>query len=87
MYVPVRRICEALEIDPSNQYRRLKDDEVTTEEMIQLEVDMAGGKQETNCLEARRLPYWLGGIDASHIKLDFRQTRKSPEKSECKILV
>jgi hypothetical protein len=68
VYVPVRRICEALELDPSSQYRRLKEDEVTADEIIQLEVDTAGGKQEANCLDARRLPYWLGGIEASHIK-------------------
>jgi P22_AR N-terminal domain/ORF6C domain len=68
VYVPVRRICEALEIDPSSQYRRLKDDEVTAEKLLQLEIETEGGKQETNCLEARRLPYWLGGIDASRIK-------------------
>jgi hypothetical protein len=75
VYVPVRRICEALDIDPSSQYRRLKEDEVTVNEVLQLEIDTAGGKQETNCLEARRLPYWLGGIDASHIKDDDKRKK------------
>lgn len=75
VYVPVRRICEALDMDASSQYRRLKDDEVTAEHMIQLEIDTPGGKQETNCLEARRLPYWLGGIDASHIKDEAKRKK------------
>jgi hypothetical protein len=75
VYIPVRRICEALEIDHSSQYRRLKDDEVTAEQLLQLEIDTEGGKQEANCLEARRLPYWLGGIDASRIKDDDKRKK------------
>lgn len=75
VYVPVRRICDALEIDSSSQYRRLKDDEVTTEQILQLEIETEGGKQKANCLEARRLPYWLGGIDASRIKDDSKRKK------------
>ena len=75
VYIPVRRICEALSIDASSQYRRLKEDEVTAEQMLQLKVETDGGVQQANCLEARRLPYWLGGIDASRIK-DEKKRKK-----------
>jgi P22_AR N-terminal domain/ORF6C domain len=75
VYIPVRRICEALGIDPSSQYRRLKEDEVTKEQMLQLEIETEGGKQESNCLEARRLPYWLGGIDSARIKDEVKRKK------------
>jgi hypothetical protein len=75
-YLPVARLCEAVEIDANGQLQRIRRDEALADALVELGLEMPYGettrKRAVYCLNLRRLPYWLGTIDASRVKEDVR---------------
>jgi hypothetical protein len=74
-YLPVRKMCETLGLDPSGQLQRIKRDEVLDEASALLSpkgTEGWGGSRQLSCLQLRRLPYWLGTVDTDRVKPEHR---------------
>ena len=81
LYIPIARVCQVLDIDVNAQVQRIRRDEAISDSVRRLSIEVPYGdkgatrEQEMNCLDLRRLPYWLGGIDANRIKNDDLRER------------
>lgn len=80
LYVPLAHICRAIHIDTDAQVQRIRRDAAIDDSLVKLPVEVPHGegavrRQEMNCLWLKRLPYWLGTIDASRIRDDDVQER------------
>lgn len=79
LYLPLTRLCEALQIDANAQIQRIRRDEAISDALIQLPVQLTYGEEgavqtrQVLCLWLNRLPYWLGTLDANRIKDDTRR--------------
>ena len=79
LYLPLTRLCEALQIDANAQIQRIRRDEAISDALIQLPVQLTYGEEgavqtrQVLCLWLNRLPYWLGTLDANRIKDDARR--------------
>jgi hypothetical protein len=73
-YVSLNKICEALGIDASGQRQRIQRDQAINDSLVLLHIMDKNGDQfrETACLNLKRLPYWLGTIDANRVKEEQR---------------
>lgn len=69
-------VCQALDLFPRGQTRKIIDDEVLSQELLLVAVETAGGVQHMDVLTAWAIPLWLTGI----------QTRKLPERKREAIL-
>lgn len=79
IYVPIRPICEMMEIDWSSQLRRIKRDPVLAKHLAGVVVMTTpdpetggGGPQTTNCLPLDYLNGWLFGINANRVKPEIK---------------
>lgn len=72
VYVPVRPLCDFLEVGWTGQRRRINRDPVLAEEMRQVEIQTSGGPQVTQCLPLEYLNGWLFGINADRVRPDIR---------------
>lgn len=76
-YLPIGKLCEAIEIDANGQIQRIKRDEALTDFLVEIPLEMPYGettrKRPVYCLNITRLPYWLGTIDASRVKDEVRE--------------
>lgn len=74
LYLPLNRLCAALQIDATAQIQRIRRDEAMSDALLQLPLSIPYGEEgavqirQVMCLWLNRLPYWLGTIDASRIK-------------------
>lgn len=74
LYLPLNRVCDALQIDANAQAQRIRRDEAISDALVQLPLQVPYGEEgavQTRlvlCLWLNRLPYWLGTIDANRIK-------------------
>ena len=67
-------MCSILKMDPASQIRRLREDETTTESLVQVQIRTeTRGLQIMGALIAWAIPYWLGGIQLSRIKDDQKR--------------
>ena len=79
LYLPLTRLCEALQIDANAQIQRIRRDEAISDALIQLPLQLTYGEdgavqtRQVLCLWLNRLPYWLGTLDANRIKDDARR--------------
>lgn len=79
LYLPLNRMCDALQIDANAQAQRIRRDEAISDSLVQLPLQVPYGEEgaiqtrQLLCLWLNRLPYWLGTIDANRIK---DQTRR-----------
>jgi hypothetical protein len=79
LYLPLSRICSALQIDANAQAQRIRRDEAISDSLVPLSLQVPYGEEgavqtrQVLCLWLNRLPYWLGTIDANRIK---DQTRR-----------
>lgn len=79
LYLPLTRLCEALQIDANAQIQRIRRDEAISDALIQLPLQLTYGEdgavqtRQLLCLWLNRLPYWLGTLDANRIKDDARR--------------
>lgn len=78
LYLPLRRLCEALGIDYSSQRKRVLRDETIADALVTLPMPTPyqdGVRvQDVSCLWLNRLPYWLGTIDAARISDHLKES-------------
>ncbi len=79
-YVVVKDICEAVGLDFTRQYRKLKSD--PTYESKLLKVQTAGGVQEVFCIPLDKLNGWLFSINPNKTKPEVRE-KLIVYKQEC----
>jgi hypothetical protein len=73
VWVPVRRICEALGVSERGQMERIQRDPVLSEEMRSARVTLADGRTfEMACLPLKYIRAWLFGINANRVKEEIR---------------
>lgn len=74
LYLPLNRVCDALQINANAQAQRIRRDEAISDALTQLPLQVPYGEEgavqtrQVLCLWLNRLPYWLGTIDANRIK-------------------
>jgi hypothetical protein len=73
IYVPLRPICEALGVDWTAQYRRLKRDEILSRLQGVAVMATPGGNQAMIALPLQYLNGWLFGISDSRVKPEIRE--------------
>lgn len=79
LYLPLNRVCDALQIDANAQAQRIRRDEAISDALVQLPLQVPYGEEgavqtrQVLCLWLNRLPYWLGTIDANRIKDQARR--------------
>lgn len=79
LYLPLNRVCDALQIDANAQAQRIRRDEAISDTLVQLPLQVPYGEEgavqtrQVLCLWLNRLPYWLGTIDANRIKDQARR--------------
>ena len=79
LYLPLNRVCDALQIDANAQAQRIRRDEAISDALVQLPLQVPYGEEgavqtrQVLCLWLNRLPYWLGTIDANRIKDEARR--------------
>ena len=75
VYVPLRPICDYLQINWSGQRQRLNRDPVLSEEsrFVCVTHTNLGGNPNMLCLPLEFLNGWLFGIDASRVKSELRE--------------
>jgi hypothetical protein len=79
LYLPLSRICDALQIDANAQAQRIRRDEAISDALAQLPLQVSYGEEGVTqtrqllCLRLNRLPYWLGTLDANRIKEQARR--------------
>ncbi|HPH98296.1 MAG TPA: phage antirepressor N-terminal domain-containing protein [Anaerolineaceae bacterium] len=75
-YIPLRNVCEALGLDSRSQRRRIADDGALFDAIKEFSLDTpyqdTVRKKDVLCLNVRRLPYWLGTIDANRVKEEHK---------------
>lgn len=76
LYLVLRDLTEALDLDYSGQYRRVNRHPAIVERLENLTVDRPYQEtvrsMEVVCMQLRALPYWLGNIDANRVKKEKR---------------
>jgi hypothetical protein len=79
LYLPINKVCDALQIDTNAQLQRIRRDEAISEALVQLSLQIPYGEEGTvqsrqvYCLWLNRLPYWLGTLNANRIKDEKRR--------------
>ena len=67
-YFPIRAFCKALGIAHQPQLQRIRDDSDFADGIEYLDVQTAGGEQETLCLRKREVAWWLGTMEPKTIR-------------------
>lgn len=74
IWVPLRRLCEAIGVAFNTQQRKIQDDPVMGESLISMPVVLADGRTfEMECLALKYVRAWLFGINANRVKADIRE--------------
>ena len=71
VYVPIRRICQNLGIDTTNQVKKLRDFDASTSVMITA-VGLDGKNREMACVDIDHVPLWLARINPSKVIVEVR---------------
>lgn len=76
-YLPLQDICLALGLDANGQRQRIQRDEALSDSLVNIPLETpyqdTTRTREVACLNLRRLPYWLGTIEASRVKEEHRK--------------
>jgi len=76
-YLPLQDICLALGLDANGQRQRIQRDEALSDSLVNIPLETpyqdTTRTREVACLNIRRLPYWLGTIEASRVKEEHRK--------------
>lgn len=81
-FVPLRKICEALGLDPSSQARRIREHALLAEGLRTLSLPAANGLRATLCLRLDLVPLWLATLDARRVN-EAAQARLASFQREC----
>lgn len=65
-------LCQALQLAPGPQARRIREDDVLAEQLIPVRVDTDGGPQAMEMLTAWAIPTWLTGIQLKRVAPEKR---------------
>ena len=71
IYVPIRPLCDLIELSWSGQYERIQRDPVLATALKGVRIirtPEAGGAQEMVCLPLKYLPGWLFGVQTTRIR-------------------
>jgi uncharacterized protein YlxP (DUF503 family) len=75
-YLRLDHTCEALDIDPNSQRRRIQNDDAISDKLVLIPFETpyqdSVRVRQVACLNLRALPYWLGTLDASRVKEELR---------------
>ncbi len=70
----IGNMCSILKMDTASQVRRLREDETTLDNLVQVQIQTENrGQQIMGVLIAWAIPYWLSGIQPSRIKDDEKR--------------
>ncbi|NNJ12965.1 hypothetical protein EKD04_021810 [Chloroflexales bacterium ZM16-3] len=84
IYVPLRPVCDYLQLDWSSQRKRINRDEVLKEEIKGVVImTTPGGPQEMICLPLDILPGWLFGITPGKITDPALREKITRYRREC----
>ena len=84
MYIPLRPLCDYLQLDWSSQRKRINRDEVLREEVKGVVImTTPGGPQEMLCLPLDILPGWLFGITPGKITDPVLREKITRYRREC----
>lgn len=76
-YLPLQEVCQALGLDTNGQRQRIQRDEALSGFLSNIPLETpyqdTTRTREVACLNVRRLPYWLGTIEATRVKEEHRQ--------------
>ncbi len=73
IYVPVRPLCSALDLDANGQIQRMRRRQVLGEMLQTIAVPTSGGDQSLVCLNLEGLPLWLAGLEEKRVRDDLRE--------------
>lgn len=74
IWVPLRRLCEAIGVAFNTQQRKIQDDPVMSESLTSLPVVLGDGRTfEMECLALKYVRAWLFGINANRVKAEIRE--------------
>jgi hypothetical protein len=65
-------LCEALQLAPQSQVRRIRNDEVLADQLVVARVETPGGPQSVDVLTAWAIPSWLQGIQPGRVAPEKR---------------
>lgn len=71
-WVVVKRICENLGIDHSNQNKKIQSNKAYEQRYSAITIPSEGGEQETFCLRLDALTLWLASIQPNRVKEEVR---------------
>ena len=76
-YLPLQDVCQTLGLDVSGQRQRILRDEALSDFLVNIPIETpyqdTTRTREVACLNIRRLPYWLGTIEANRVKEEHRK--------------
>jgi hypothetical protein len=76
-YLPLQEVCQALSLDVSGQRQRIQRDEALSDFLVNIPLETpyqdTTRTREVACLNIRRLPYWLGTVEATRVKEEHRK--------------
>lgn len=75
VYVSVRAVCEALDIDSRAQYRRIRRQRTLEKGFMVVKMTTIKGERDTNVLRVDLLPLFLTGIGTRSIKDDVTRQK------------
>lgn len=65
-------LCESLGLAPNRQARRIRDDDVLCDELVEALIQTSGGAQTMGVLTAWAIPLWLTGIQTNRVAEEKR---------------
>ncbi|MDQ4079007.1 MAG: hypothetical protein M3220_22540 [Chloroflexota bacterium] len=74
IWIPIRRVCEALGVTYQGQLERVRRDPVLSDALGSVSVTLTDGRTyEMNCLPLKFVRGWLFGINANRVKEEIRE--------------
>lgn len=87
IYVSIRQMCQALEIDIQAQRRRIGRNDVLSDGLGVAKIATPGGPQDAHVLRVDLVPLWLTGISTRSIKNDaIRDKLKRFQREAARVL-
>ena len=87
IFVSVRAMCNALEVDPRAQYRRCRRQRTLAKGFMVVKMDTIKGQRATNVLRIDLVPHFLAGISTKNIRDDtIRQKLERFQDNAAKVL-
>lgn len=87
IWVPLRRLCEAIGVDFRSQLTRVTQDPVLNEQLRSAPVTLPDGRTyEMECLSLKYIRAWLFAINANRVKAEVRERLMQYQREVIEIL-